>query len=65
MTPLAVKMVCEIIAVCTKRGAFNPNELTAVGNLFDQLQAQLPPEETAELESSEDGSEAQAEIPVA
>lgn len=45
LTPLAVKMVCEIIGVCTKRGAFTAEELTAVGNLYDQLRQQLPTEE--------------------
>lgn len=61
LTPLAVKMICEIIAVCTKRGAFNPEELTAVGNLYDQLRAQLPAPAPAEEATEEAAEEAAAE----
>lgn len=42
ITYTAAKLVCEIITACAKRGAFNPNELSLVGTLFDQLNAQLP-----------------------
>jgi len=45
ITTTAAKIICEIIALCTKRGAFQPNELTTVGALYDQLLAQIPAEE--------------------
>ena len=61
LTPLAVKMICEIIAVCTKRGAFVAEELTAVGNLYDQLRQQLPAEEAPAEEAP---AEEQQELPL-
>ena len=58
ITTTAAKIICEIIALCTKRGAFQPNELTTVGALYDQLLAQIPAEE---LQAPATAEEAPAE----
>ena len=59
ITITAAKLICEVITICTKRGAFQPNELTVVGTLFNQLSAQIPAEEVAsdETEKTEESEE--------
>ena len=71
ITQTAAKLICEIIALCTKRGAFQANELTVVGALYDQLVAQLPAEMLTpevpvapESDQPEEKSEEQPELPL-
>ena len=44
MTQQAVKILAEMIAICTKRGAFRPNEMAVIGVIYNQLVAHLPQE---------------------
>ena len=57
ITTEAASLICEVISVCTKRGAFNPNELSVVGNLFDQISAQIPKKEIPTEEATEGNGE--------
>lgn len=62
ITVTAAKLICEIITICTKRGAFNPDEISVVGTLFNQLVAQIPAEEAPE--ASTDGASDEVEVEV-
>lgn len=41
-----IKTIISIIDVCTARGAFRPNELVPVGQLYEKLQATVKSADT-------------------
>lgn len=41
-----IKTIVSIIDVCTSRGAFRANELTAIGMLYEKLQITLKSADT-------------------
>jgi len=47
-----LKVAADIIGICTQRGAFRANELSAVGLLYDRLTAFLAASETAAPETA-------------
>lgn len=59
-----IQIVVNIIDVCTKRGAFEGNELFAVGQVREKLaafvKANLPPESAADADESGETDETEA-----
>ena len=47
-----LKVAADIIGICTQRGAFRANELSAVGLLYDRLAAFLAANEPAAPETT-------------
>lgn len=58
-----LQQTVELIDICTQRGAFRAEELSAVGNLYDRLSAFLKfTTQTEEAATEQDPAESAAEV---
>jgi len=55
-----ISLIVNVLSVCSKRGAFSPEEFTVLGALFTKLVSFLPQQEEAESDETQEEETAEA-----